>query len=389
MDSISLSCPNCKEPLKFPAAQAGGKGDCVKCGARVAIPAAPADDEDEGGAYGILNVIEEKKVVPVEKKKEKKTIDPSLRRKKKIQDADKWNLVRGGLTIMSTAAAAWAIILGLQMVVVLIGCTRESEYNPPRLQVLLGVKNEDDIEKVTEQPNRILFALSLIYGAESVRTFQVVQIILALASIFPVVLFLMGYFAASRPPKRFGMRGQVKAMMILAIVNVTILVLFRILPMSQAIRYAPLPYLVPELPLLNANSERYMPIHVIWMYVPFMDVLLTIVFICCQFAECTMGGVFIYTIGYTIKDEETKNAGIGLIQLAMGAAFAYIVYHLASLCGCSEVLVSVLRVMYLGAVSATFGFILLYMKTLSRTKAILDDKMADMTAEEAGVQGRR
>ena len=92
MDSISLSCPNCKEPLKFPAAQAGGKGDCVKCGAQVAIPAAPADDEDEGGAYGILNVIEEKKVVPVEKKKEKKTIDPvcAARRRSRTRTSGTW-----------------------------------------------------------------------------------------------------------------------------------------------------------------------------------------------------------------------------------------------------------------------------------------------------------
>ena len=66
----------------------------------------------------------------------------------------------------------------------------------------------------------------------------------------------------------------------------------------------------------------------------------------------------------------------------MGAAFAYIVYHLASLCGCSEVLVSVLRAHVSRRRLGHFGFILLYMKTLSRTKAILDDKMADMTAEE-------
>ena len=81
MDSISLNCPACKKSLQFPPDKAGSKEECEHCGARCPIPQAapPGGDDEDGGTYGLMEVIVEKKEIPVETKpEEKKALDPSL-----------------------------------------------------------------------------------------------------------------------------------------------------------------------------------------------------------------------------------------------------------------------------------------------------------------------
>lgn len=384
MDSISLTCPTCQESLQFPPDKAGSKGHCSKCGSAVSIPTPNRGiDEEDGGAYGLVDVVVEKKALPIERKKDKSVLDPSLRKKKKLQDADKWNVVRGGLTVMSMAAAAWGLVYALQMGVVLLGCYRETEYNPPRVRVLFNITKEDDLEPEAKRFfNRNRFVLSLLYGTDYLTYFRTAQILLALLSIFPVVLFIMGYIACSKPPRRFGMRGQIRALWILAIVNAVIVLLFRVLPLSGIFAWGPLPYMIPELPMINANAERMTPLHVMWMRLPYLEEVLTMIFICCQFAEFALGGVFIYTMGFTIKDEEIRDAGVGLVHLSLGTALAFIVYHLFSLCGCSVVLINVLRIIYLFAVGGQFYLIYSYMSVLNQARATLDKRMEGMTEEE-------
>ncbi len=258
---------------------------------------------------------------------------------------------------MSTACVAWGVIYALQMAIVLYGCTRPAEFNPARLKVLLGINKIDDIDPgVKLGLDRPRFALALLYGTEYLTAFRSVQALLTLVSIFPVVLFVLGYFACSRSPNRFGMHEQVKAMTILAFVNTGILFIFKFLPLTPLMPYTPLSYFVPELATLSANEERMVPIPVFWTQLPFLDMFLTLVFTAAKFAEYTLGGIFIYTMGFTIKDEQLRDAGIGLVHLAMGTGFAFIVYHLFSLCGSSGMLIDVLRFVYLAAVARSVLF---------------------------------
>jgi hypothetical protein len=192
----------------------------------------------------------------------------------------------------------------------------------------------------------------------------------------------MGYFACSRSPNRFGMHGQVKAMTILAFVNAGILLIFKTLPLTTLMPYTPLPYFVPELATLTANVDRFTPIPIFWTQFAYFDYLLTFLFIGAKTAECTLGGIFIYTVGFTVKDEELRDAGASQAQLAMGAGFAFIVYHLFSLCGASNVLVDWLRFCYLMAVGFQFFFIIRYMLVINQARASLDKKMEDMTEDE-------
>jgi hypothetical protein len=386
MDLISVTCPVCQKPLQFPADKAGSKANCPECGSALTIPTPNRGiDDEDGGAYAVLDVIVERKALPTEKKKEKSVLDPSLRKKKKLQDADKWNLVRGGLTVMSMAAIAWGAIYALQMLVVLLGCYfGQSEMNSTRVRVLFDINTEEELDPPKQGvQNRSAFVLALLYGTENVKTYRTVQILLAILSIFPMVLFVIGYVAASKPPRRYGMRGQIKALMILALVNAFIVVFFRVVPlMTDKVKWGPLPYIVPELPLLNANEERFTPLHVTWMRNGYLEILTTIVFICIQWAEYVVAGAFIYTMGFTIKDEQTRDAGKSLVYVALGTAFLFIVYHLASLAGCSVLLIAVLRLVYIGVVVAQLGFISYYVSVLNQARTTLDKRMEGLTEEE-------
>ena len=148
--------------------------------------------------------------------------------------------------------------------------------------------------------------------------------------------------------------------------------------------YTPLPYFVPELATLNANVERVMPIPVLWTQFSFFDYLLTFLFIGAKAAECALGGVFICTMGFTIKDEALQGAGSGLVQLALGTGFAFIVYHFFTLCGSSNVLVDWLRFVYLQCRRSAFSSFSssASMMVLNQACATLDKKMEDMTEEE-------
>ncbi len=76
------------------------------------------------------------------------------------------------------------------------------------------------------------------------------------------------------------------------------------------------------------------------------------------------------------------DAGAYSVNFALGTAFVLVSYHLVTLAGTSDVLMSLLRIIYFGGVAAQLFFLYYYMTIINQTRAALNKLMADMTPEE-------
>jgi hypothetical protein len=392
MDPISLNCAKCKQALKFPAARAGKKAKCTRCGADLTVPdgsppppppPAGIDDDDEGPkTYTLVEVEQEKKKAPVEANKKDKSKSAIERRKKTIKDADAWSVVRHGFTLMKIGTMIWLGCYGAYLLVLLLGATAGPEFNVLRMKVLVGddaaVPGADNLGDL----DLARFGVALIAGENWLSLAMTIQILVALGTLVQIAFFMMGYFTCLVVPPRFGARSQVKAMITMGIVNGTIVVLFKLLALL-GIFYVVLPYLVPELPMLESNIERMVPIHLTWSHIPILDVFLTLLFICCQWAEPIIGAKLLHSVGLSLKDEQIKEEGATLVQMAMGVAFVTICYQLISLNGASDVIVNTMRLVYLLMASLQVYFILRFMSLLGLAHATINGLLEDYVPPES------
>ena len=420
MDAISIRCKSCQHVMKFSADKAGKKAKCTKCGTLVAItadPAAPAKaadpdeitlaelpDEvkqaaetakteavdlfdDDGPETYEAKVDEElvarqKAIAEAEErkkteKKPKKSLPKVGRKVKALPDAESWKKVQVGLFLISIACWIWIASHLLQGSFVLLGSTEFSEFAQlvdKNLEARGGEKDFPEGERFWDIDELNIY-LEMIAGRDWLSYSRFALSVATLLYFLQAVLWAAGYGFCLPVPPRNGTYGQIIVMLVLAVLNILLIFFFKLLPVMGLSGYILIPYVVPEITLTEYNFERTVPIHVLWSAAPFWENLLTVIIRSVQYLEPTIGCIFIWSIGSTIKVKELEQSGRSLTNWSLGTLFVLLCFHILALAGGSGVLVMVLRVIYLIWYAFLLLFILRYAMLLLRTRAILEEKI--------------
>ena len=187
-------------------------------------------------------------------------------------------------------------------------------------------------------------------------------------------LFLTGYLMAKPVPDRFGTRLQLKLLIIFCCLNLVLVLALRILPLCGLFP-GWIPLLTPEVALTEANISRALPLHVFWSFSGFWVEFFTQIILFIQYLEPILFGVFIWTIGLCIKEDDMAEAGLGLSKIGFGVFFLLLSFHVVSCCGTSDVLVAVLRIIYILWVCFSFGWIYRFVTVLLVARDTLDKRI--------------
>lgn len=393
MDLISFRCPACNQTLKAPPERAGRKARCGNCGTDVTVPAAtqvsaaapkPAarldEDDDEGGAYGFLEPAEKPKFEPETKKKkkeekpdeDKKKPKPKRTAKRKAPTfPEKWQKVRAGLVVVFAATCTWGLVVLLQEVVLLVGIINGPEYASVQQKVFAEVKAP--VEPGEPMPvHRPSLLIGMLTGTDSYELGKTLYTVAAVLALVQSLIAITGYGLLTAVPPRFGTRGQAIALLVVGSVNLIFVLVFKLLPVTGAMNYTLVPYLVPEVAMMDANTDRLVPVHLFWCAAPFWEMFLTFLVMFSFFAEPIMVLVFLRACGLSLRDEEyLQPTAISLLRLAFGQAFIMMAYYMFSMCGTSDVLLWVLRVTYGIWLGFFTGFLIWYCLVLLRSRAVI------------------
>ena len=415
MDSISLKCSECDQLMKFPASRAGKKARCTKCGAEFTIPseeAAPPpsppppkkndDDDDEGDGsktYDLVTPPEEKKKLAQEKKEAEKPKHVIEKKKKKLQNVKKWMIVQKGLALMFTGAGLWGIIFAVHVLILLLASTQDKEYNVLRnvLYFDLGQGNPnnlDDDENPLKKPAMPdsgppanpettysgQFLLGLVAGQSLVVLTRTLLIVLTLATLGKIAIFVMSYLVLLASPPRFGAKGQAKALIFMALVNASIVVLFRLLPLLSGFLIIT-PFYSPEIPMVAANAEREVPLHVFYCGWPALEMIATLLFVCSLATESVLAAIYLHTVGLSLKEEGLRESASSLVNNGLGAGFVLICYYLLSMTGTSDVLISLLQLTFLLGTGLQALFLVRFIMLLNKTRDVLKKRIEERDRE--------
>jgi hypothetical protein len=395
----------CKHAMKFSAEKAGKRAKCPKCDAIVLVEAeaetpkeaepapdvaaAPVvkavDEEDDStAAYGVfadpeLEEIKRKRQEESEgrKKKERKKLPKMLRKMKAIPDAESWNKVRIGLLFTFIGVCIWIFTHLGQGSYVVLGKVEFPEYANTVAENLEVRGGDEDFPEPGHfwDVDEVNLYLGMIAGRD-VRGYA--RVMLTLASVFYLLQALawgIGSAISLSVPRRYGTLGQLITSMVLAFFNFFIMVFFKLLPVLGVLSYVMIPFVTPELVILEYNMERSLPIHVLWSAAPFWENFLNLIFKFLFYLQPTLGCVFLWSVGMAIKNENIEQRAKGLTQMSLGTFFILFCFHMLSLCGSSPVLVNVLRVFYWVWFCFLFLFMLQYASVILKCRAVLYDKI--------------
>src|SRR5262249_50945083 len=210
-----------------------------------------------------------------EKKKAKTKEEPTVTRrklkKKKVQFAEAWMILR---TPFQLFAIGFFILCGvwlLHVIVLLMAFFAEPSY---------GVMVEDVLFKPKDSPadyepgeydalSRVPFAIGLLVG-DSLRT--VAQILYIVAQVLTLIqggLWLTAYFMSLKLPNINGIRGQLITLITLGSINMLVGLVLKLLPLCGVMDFVQLPLAVPDFALSYANQDRMMPLQLFWAWHPF------------------------------------------------------------------------------------------------------------------------
>ena len=405
MDAISVRCKTCKHAMTFSAEKAGKRAKCPKCDTIVLVkaeeepekPAVPApeaaapvansmDDPDDGpSAYGVFTDPEiaerQKKLAEEEsakkKKKDKKKLPKVTRKIKAIADAELWAKVQYGLMFLFVGTCIWFFTHLAQGSYVVLGKVEFPEYAnmiADNLERRGGENDLPDREQFWAVDDLNIY-LGMIAGRDFLG-FAKAMLILSTLLYFPqAIAWGISYVICLPVPRRFGTYGQILASLGLAVVNFISMFMFKLLPVLGIITYVLIPFVAPEIVLMEYNMERVMPIHVMWSAAPFWENFLNLVLKFLLYLQPTLGCIFLWSTGVAIKDPGIEAGGKGLTQMSLGTLFVLVAFHLLSLCGATPVLVIVLRVLYTLWYCFLLMFILQYAMLILKCRAVLYEKI--------------
>jgi hypothetical protein len=191
----------------------------------------------------------------------------------------------------------------------------------------------------------IYFFYALFTGPDTAVGSVIATILGQILAVLQPFILIGGYVVCLAVPPKFGTWGQAFSLIALGAFNLILRVVFWLLPLF-GIGYLNLPLLVPELSLLSAGTDRAQPIMMTWMDYPFWESLLAYILILIQLAEPMMLGVFVRSLGLSMKDDAVSSAGLRLVMLTLGQAFMQMVIYMTFMAGTSNVLQWFLFVMY-------------------------------------------
>ncbi|MFO0969199.1 MAG: hypothetical protein U0793_26895 [Gemmataceae bacterium] len=405
MDPITFRCTTCDHALKVGADKAGRKVKCNRCNALLVVPAAtekkeevvaaaPAKNDDDepndGKGYGLLldpkEEEERKRREEEEKRARKKKKDEPLakiqKRVKTIYDADDWKKVNIGYLIVLVALGFWGLQFAFHEISLLAGLVKGPEYSVLVDKVLL-VEDPDGPRAGRAVPiDRMGFAMSLVYGSSFLGGGKIFFILGQVFLLAMGGMFIAAYGFFAKVPNRFGSRGMLKGMMVLGIINVSIGIIGKLLPMAVNFGPALIPLVAPEVALTAANVERALPLHVFWMHSPFWETFICLLAQLTFWVELILIGVFIWNCGKILQEEYIEQTGRTLSELAGGVYFIEFAYLMMSIAGASDVLVATLRVMYMVWIGFFVGYLIYFAVNLNNCRLMIEKLVNDTLAEE-------
>lgn len=343
---------------------------------------------DEGdAAYGVFTdpeleerrkkLAEEEEAAKKQKKKKNKQDLPDVTRKiKAIADADSWAMVRLGMLAVFAGVWVWLACHLLQGGYVLLGSVEFPEY-ASLIGRNLEARGDEELPPVGRgwDVDELQIYLGMVTGRDFLTFAHVCLTIASLLYFVQAILWALGYACCLPVPRRFGMFGIVLVLLGLAIFNMLMMLIFKLLPVTGVHGYVLVPYVVPEIVLTEYNMERMVPIHILWSGSPFWENVLNLVLKFLFYLEPTMLSIFVWYAGTAIKDETVEQGGMGRVQMSLGTFFILVAFHLLSLAGASPPLVYLLRVLY----ALWYFFLIIYMLQLAmlllKFRAVLEDKI--------------
>jgi hypothetical protein len=190
------------------------------------------------------------------------------------------------------------------------------------------------------------FTVNIISGAAFADSMRAVYIIAAVLSLLQVGPLLAGYVMCLAVPDRFGTRLQLKVLLGLTFFNAIFLVVFKLLPMLGVIRYVNLPFMAPQVVMLEMNAERCETLLTTWLRSPLLEVYASILMTFLLFLEPALIATFIYAVSKSIKSDELEGSSLIAVKLAFAQIFIQVAWLMTSLCGSTVVLLWSLRAIY-------------------------------------------
>jgi len=405
MASITVHCKMCKHVMKFSAEKAGKRAKCPKCDTVVLIkaedeaqkpepapetpapPPKPADDDEYGatGSYDVFldpEIAKRQKELAEEeanrhkKKKDRKKLPTIGRKVKVIPDAPAWSMIRWGMLLVFIGVWIWLACHLLQGSYVILGSVEFPEY-ASMMARNLEQRNNEGFPEVGQGWD--LDWLEIYLGMVAGHAFlDYARVCLTLASVlyfFQAILWALGYGCCFPVPRRFGMFGHVIILIALAVFNILVMFVFKLLPVTGVHSLVMIPFIIPEIVLTEYNMERMVAINILWSGAPFWENTFSLLFKFLFYLEPTFLSIFIWSAGVAIKDETIEQGGKGRVQMALGTFFILVCFHLLSLCGASPILVLVLRVIYVVWFFFLIIFMLQFAMLLLKVRSVLYDKI--------------
>jgi hypothetical protein len=360
METITFRCSTCKFVLKVGADKAGRKAKCSKCGTLLTIPTAsdagpsapppPApvepkktsDDEDDSKGYQLKEDPDpvqgtSEPVAPSKPKVLQKPGRVQTKKQARITNPEEWRKVGFGAKIIAAGLCMWLAGYLLYRVPLVLGMTAGEDYAAGADARLTSGAGDLDL---------YTYAIAVIAGASWTDTMIWVA---KISQVLMLVIYgplLAGYVICLAVPNRFGARLQLTVLLGLALVNALILIVFKLLPMFGISHYTLIPFVMPELAMLEMNADRTESLVSFWLRVPFLEVFLAILLTLVHYLEPAMIATFVHTVGMGVKSEELEAKGMSAMMLAFSQLFIQTAWLMASLCGTSVVLLWALRGLY-------------------------------------------
>jgi len=407
MDFITFRCAFCDHGMKVGAEKAGRKAKCPKCKKELTIPkpegappaspapaANPADEFKVGEAYGLL-------VDPAEEEKQKQRLREEEEQKRKMEKKEKkppprieikqkelknkkqWLLVRKAIPFYLIAIGVWGAAFLFPLLVVVIGLFSGTDFNAADKNLLQEMPDNPAPGHV-QGVDRVSFGIALIASADAAgvgNAFFILGFILALAQ---GGLMLTGYFISLAVPDRFGTRSQVKALIVLGCINLFVILVFKLLPTLGVIGYGLMALISPAAAMGDINIDRQTPLLVFWCFSPFWDMTFVVILLILLYLEPILMGLFLWSVGISIRELDLEEAGLGLAKIGFGVLFTMLAYLIVGAAGTSEVLITVLRVVFILWVGFTAGWIYRFVRTLLQLRDVLDKRIFGVEYEDEG-----
>lgn len=230
--------------------------------------------------------------------------------------------------------------------------------------------------------NRNAFVTALTFGGR-IELGRVILIISSLAALGQGAIFLLAYFICMAVPNINSTRSLALSMVSLGIVNLVLLFMFKLLPATGAIGYIMLPFVLPELAMVPMNIERLQPLHMFWSPAPFWETFAALLFAALIHGEVILFCIFLRAVATALKEDYLQEKSLGLIKLSFGVLFIYFTYQVISITGTSNVLLGLLRIMYILYLGFYIGFVI----NLAIVLMTARKKIEDLLEPEEGAEG--